>query len=490
MRFQIRTREYIFHGIFLAVLLLAPVDGAAQAPALPAGLGGGAGPDAASREQPPVPEGLGFPTAREEEAGAPELQEPTADRQTFREALPDWLGLTGFLESRAGFRLQNDPHEQSSSIGESRLQVEAEAVTHGLVFELTTDLYYDWVTGDTAVDLEHGRGYLDIRKACLGYSPFSFMDVKLGRQILTWGTGDLLFINDLFPKDWQSFFIGRDDEYLKAPSDAARVGFYTSLVNFDIVYTPNFDADRYVTGRRLSYWNGNRIVGRNDIVRVHRPDAWFDNDELAIRISKNISGYEVALYGYYGYWKSPAGFDPVSMKRLFPALSVYGASLRGQLGSGIVSVELGYYDSRDDRSGRDPFIANSQMRCLAGYEQDLPRIATDLTVGLQYYVEQTLRFNRYRSTLTPDARAVDEYRQLVTLRITKLYLNQNLTCSLFAYVSPTDSDFYLRPSVGYKVNDHVLVELGGNIFSGAHRYTFFGQFRNNTNAYAALRYSF
>ena len=405
-------------------------------------------------------------------------------------SLPDWLSLTGFGEVRSGFRLQNDPHEKHPSIGESRLQLEADAMAESFVVSLTTDLYYDWVTGDTAVDLEQGKGFLDLRKACAGFSPFSAVDIKLGRQILTWGTGDMIFINDMFPKDWRSFFIGRDDEYLKAPSDTAKVSIFTNVANADFVYTPNFDADRYVTGRRLSYWNGSTIVGRNDILRVHRPSAWFHDDELAVRISKNIAGYESALYGYIGYWKSPAGLDPQTHKRLFPRLSVYGASLRGQAGDGIAHAELGYYDSRDDRSGRNPFVNNGQMRYLIGYEQDLPRIANDLTVGLQYYVEQTLRFQRYRSTLPPSTKPVKEFRKVLTVRITKLYFNQNLTCSFFAYISPSDSDFYLRPSAGYKINDHVLIELGGNIFSGHHRYTFFGQFRSNTNAYAAVRYSF
>ena len=44
--------------------------------------------------------------------------------------------------------------------------------------------------------------------------------------MLTWGTGDLLFINDLFPKNWKSLAIGRDDEYLKDPSGAVKASFF------------------------------------------------------------------------------------------------------------------------------------------------------------------------------------------------------------------------------------------------------------------------
>jgi hypothetical protein len=43
--------------------------------------------------------------------------------------------------------------------------------------------------------------------------------------IITWGVGDLLFINDVFPKDWESFFSGRPPEYLKLGVDGALVTY-------------------------------------------------------------------------------------------------------------------------------------------------------------------------------------------------------------------------------------------------------------------------
>jgi len=69
-------------------------------------------------------------------------------------------------------------------------------------------------------------------------------------------------------------------------------------------------------------------------------------------------------------------------------------------------------------------------------------------------------------------------------------MNQNLRCSLFTYYSHTDRDVYVRPNVNYKVSDNTAVELGGNLFFGDHPHTFFGQFRDNTNIYAGMRYSF
>jgi hypothetical protein len=84
----------------------------------------------------------------------------------------------------------------------------------------------------------------------------------------------------------------------------------------------------------------------------------------------------------------------------------------------------------------------------------------------------------------------DEDRHVITLRLTKLLMNQNLKLSLFAYYSPSDQDAYLRSLIHYKINDHWAAEAGENIFLGEEDYTFFGQFEKNSNLYAGLRYSF
>jgi len=321
------------------------------------------------------------------------------------------------------------------------------------------------------------------------FSPAAWMDIKAGRQILTWGTGDLLFINDLFPKDFVAFFTGRDEAYLKAPSDALKVSGFNPWFNADLVYTPRFDADRFISGERLSYFDPaqGRIVGRDAGLQVQRPPGGSADDEWALRLYRNLGAYEVALYGYDGFWKSPAGVDPVTGQATFPRLAVYGASLRGPLGPGIAHAELGRYLSRDDPAGNDPLVRNGEARLLVGYEQEAAR---NLTLGLQYYLERLEDYDAYRATLSAGAPPRDELRRVVTVRATWLTLNQNLVWSLFAFYSPTDRDSYVRPKVSYRIDDQWSAELGGNLFHGKEQHTFFGQFEDNSNAYAALRYGY
>ena len=388
--------------------------------------------------------------------------------------------IHGFYELRSGYRTRKDPYEKDMSVMETRLQLELSTFTDWADFKLKGDLLGDLVTE---------KGVVDFREGWMFSRPTDFMDIKVGRQILTWGTGDLLFINDLFPKDWQAFFIGRNTDYLKAPSDAAKVSFFNELANIDIVYTPQFDPDRHITGEYLSYWNSalGRRAGRDARIRTDRPDRWFGDDEIAVRLYRTLSNYELALYGYHGFWKSPAGQSLTTNRATFPDLNVYGASLRGQLGPGIANAELGYYDSADDRSGKNPLVNNSEMRYLVGYTQE---IAPELTAGVQYYIEQMLDYAAYKRSLPPAIPSRDRDRHVATLRLTKLLMNQNLQLSLFTYYSPTDNDAYLRPSLQYKATDNLALETGANIFLGRQPHTFFAQFENNTNLYAAVRYSF
>ena len=432
---------------------------------------------------PALPKGLGgLGTA----APAADNAVDETDSSLFRD-----LTLAGFVEGRVGIRTQDDPNQDQATLGETRLQLRLEHADELLTARLTTDFLIDAVQDQDqrGLDQTDGEGYVDLREASLAFRVSEHADLKAGRQILTWGTGDLIFINDLFPKDWVSFLIGRDVEYLKAPSTAVKLALFSGVADLDLVYTPRFEPDRHIDGDRLSFFNPfeNRLVGEDDSLHTDVPDGWWRDDEFALRLHRQLSGYQFAAYGYHGYWKSPAGFDLSNGDGIFPALSVVGASVEGPLGAGIGNLEIGYYDSRDDRDGNDPAIRNSELRVLAGYRQELAR---DLTLGLQYYLERMQHYDNYRDNLPAGNPSQDRNRHLVTTRLTQLALDQNLRLSLFVYYSPSDDDGYVRPIAAFSVDDHWTLEGGANWFFGDEKHTFFGQFQDNTNLYAAIRYNF
>ncbi len=484
---------------FLSLLLFAtPLAGAAQEPPLPSGLGD---PEAVEEktDEPALPSGLGDPEpslpqglGNQSEPALPSGLGEEAPKETTRvkEATPSPFteNLTGFFETRLGPRLRNDPNEGDFVIGEARLRLENTWEPGPVVIRVVGDAVFDPVPDNYKPNLETGAGAFDLREANIVWRPLSFADLKVGRQILTWGVGDLVFINDLFPKDYNSFFIGRDDEYLKAPSDAARLSLFSDFANVDLVYTPHFDADRFIDGTRLSYYNplAGGVVGKNFILSPQWPDRWFKDDEFAGRLYRQLGVFEVAAYGYLGYFKSPAGITPMG-DFYFPKLAVYGASLRGPLQGGILTAEFGRYISRDDPDGINPFAPNSDVRFLAGFEKE---VASNLTAGIQYYAQIRSEQDAFLATLPPGANPSDKTRHLLTLRLTKLMMNQNLTLSLFNFWSPNEDDGHLRLRASYKLSDDWLVEGGGNVFYGPRKDVLFSQLKDNTNIYFAMRRSF
>lgn len=473
----------------ILVLFVAPASASGLVPPLPDGLQESKKQE--TRETPALP--LGPRGAKAPPSLPPGLggEQSGDDRLADVESWADKLGIhfSGFGEVRAGLRLQNDPHEKAASIGEARFQLSLEKDLGVGIATLTTDAVFDPVLDDHQINLETGNGWIDLREASFLMRPTSFADLKIGRQTLTWGTGDLLFINDMFPKDWNAFFIGRDEEYLKAPSDALKLSLFSEIVNLDMVYTPRFDADRYIDGKRLSYFNTSLSspAGQNAIVVVDRPSDWFSDDELAFRLYRNIGNAEVALYYYGGFWKSPAGQNQATGLARFPRLRSYGISVRRPILGGIAHTEIGYYDSLEDSTGANIFTANSELRLLIGYEHEL---APDLTGAAQYYQERLASYASYIGSLPVGTPARDKIRHVLTARLTKLSMNQTVTWSLFFYYSPNDGDGYFRPKVSRKVTDNWTAEIGANIFFGAEQYTFFGQFARNSNGFVSLRRGF
>ncbi len=85
---------------------------------------------------------------------------------------------------------------------------------------------------------------------------------------------------------------------------------------------------------------------------------------------------------------------------------------------------------------------------------------------------------------------LDEMRYLVTTRLTQLVYYENVILSLFIFYSPSDEDWHVRPTVSFKYSDTISFATGANLFSGTKNYTLFGQFEDNNNAYARVRYYF
>lgn len=391
------------------------------------------------------------------------------------------LEINHTLWAGAGWFLDDQPLiEDNNALLEARYRLDVSGYYQSIQGVLKAEIIADDVADD--IDIES-------REAFLSFSPVSKIDIRAGRQILTWGTGDLVFLNDLFPKDWQSFFSGREVEYLKAPSDAIKISGYTNLINLDIVWSPEFDSDNFLTGERFSFFNpmAGQIIAAPPKLHPEKPGSNLSDSETAVRLYRNIGSSEWALYGYNGFNKQPRAFNPLTGNLFFPEWQVFGASTRSPFAGGIGNIEFAWHRSMDDKKGVDPFIPNGEIRFLIGYEKE---IISKLNVGMQYYLERIQDHdNLIASSLAPQFEP-EESRHLLTLRVNYRARQDKLTWSLFSFYSPTDDDYYLIPSVTYRLSDLLTVEGGANVFKGNANYTFFAQLEDNSNVYTRVKFSF
>ncbi|MCV6615031.1 MAG: hypothetical protein OIF35_08635 [Cellvibrionaceae bacterium] len=400
-----------------------------------------------------------------------------ADAEEESSSSWDWRGFT---ELGVGAFRRASPSPDGNSLLESRSQLSVSGYLGETYLSGKFELLLD--------DVDDDKVQLLTRELYLDHSLSDKLSVRLGRQILTWGTGDFVFLNDFFPKDWQSMFSGREDDYLKAPSNSLKISYFGSAANLDLVWTPELSADSHISGERFAYYNP--MLGRPVVeprVVADEPEHEIHNGQLALRLSATKSGVEYAAYAYRGFYTQPNSVNPETGRNYYASLNAYGASLRTPLGKGILNTEFAYWDSRDDSNGANSFIPNSQLKYLIGYEQEL---FANFTAGAQWYTEQTLDFDAAKANATPGFKLANKWHHNATLRLTYMTMEQKLTWSLFAFYSPDENDFYLKPKITYRRDDHWTFIVGANEFGGGDLSQEWGQFKPSSNVYARVKYTF
>ncbi len=424
------------------------------------------------------------------------------------EGLAQGLEWTGFLEMEQGGHVGPDGAQQREVVLSNRLlRLATNFSGERAALFLKLDVFEDSVTGLREAS---------IREGAIKLTPVDWMDVRAGKQVSTWGVGDLLFINDLFPKNWIGIFLGRDPEFWKDTANALRLSSYFGSWSWEVVYHPEFAPDTTPDGCRFSVFdpNAGQLAAFPSQCGQDSPASMqsgtYDEGELASRLKLQAGSYELALYLYDGFFKSPRGLrwadaegtptgnttpTPGTAEAILvpfhPRLNVAGLSVEGQLGPGIVSLEAGRYDSKDDPDGANPFIENSSLKTLLGYRMEL---SANLAGGVQWFRETMLDHDAYLAA-RGSGQAVkprEENRDTYTLRITLKFFQETLWINLFHYERPQDRDRFTKFDLSRRLSDSLIITTGLNLFDGEAGYEDreFGMLRDDDNFFARLRFSF
>ena len=261
------------------------------------------------------------------------------------------------------------------------------------------------------------------------------------------------------------------------PPTRSGLGLFGLPFDVDFVLTPRFTPDNIPgPGERFS------VLVPDGVTAPALPPNTLGNGEAALRLSKYVADFDLKLYFNRGFYKVPRGFrvDPAdsTVMPFYPELSVYGASARGGLVGGVLWLEGGYYDSRQNRDGSTAGIVPSSFRVLGGYER---QIVGGVTGTLQYFGDYLRHDSEQRSRNS----------HLLTARLEKMLRYDTVRLSLFSYWWPEDGDAYVRAFTRYSVSDDASVVLGINWFyRGTGEPTLISDLDEDDNVYLRLRYSF
>jgi len=388
--------------------------------------------------------------------------------------------VNGFVQGNYSFGTEtSNPDGGDLKWVEERAQLKVEATREPVRLFLKADIAFDHIDNDPEAEL--GEAYIDLTR--------ERWDLRAGRQIITWGLGDLVFINDVFPKDYEAFFSGRPLEYLKKGVDAVKAGFYPDIASFELVVVPFFEPNNFPDSNRFWMFDPlSSVTNRTE----QEPGSTLGNTEVALRVYRDIAGFDTSIFLYKGFYREPSMLpdslsSPSRIELIYPELSVYGMSLQKSALGGVAGFEAGYYDSLDDRSGADPLLPNSQTRFLFSYQRQL---IEDLSVTVQYYGEYMHDYSEYERTRIGSFPKKPKYRDLTSLRLTYLLLHQNMRLQWFSFWSPADRDYLFNPEARYNFSDNLWAALGANIFGGQEDTTQFRSLDLNDNLYMQARYEF
>jgi len=307
---------------------------------------------------------------------------------------------------------------------------------------------------------------------------FDSMDLRVGKQQIIWGKADGVFITDVIsPKDLTDFVLPDFDE-IRMGVTALKADYYTSALDFELVWIPTFTPAVMPTG----IWAVEKPL---TITKINTPDNTLDNSEVFGKMSYMGSVIDIELMGGYMWDDLPAAYfdHKVGPTPIFYAdynrIAMAGGSFSTDIAGLIVRGEGAYYNGKNFTIQASP--VTTVEKDFVNYMVGLDFSIAGFTLSTQFIQEIVLD---YDNAIVFN----DEFKNTMTFVIAKPLINDTLMVEFFSYIGLTNEDALLRPKVTYDLADGLELVVGADIFLGDEGD--FGQYDDNDLVYTKVKYSF
>ena len=381
------------------------------------------------------------------------------------------LQLNGFVDSYHALQL-GSPYKVMSSRTRLRLEIRANYGEASLFSSV--NLAYN------SLIKEQSGAFL--REAYFDYAG-KYLEVKAGRQIVTWGVADGLRITDLIsPMDYTEF-MANDYDDIRVPVNAINLKYPGESFSAELVFVPVPEYFVMPSGED-NPWSMPVPEGVSmDLSGT--PEKHIKNSEVGTRLRFFLENLDFSLTALRTFNKSPvtiADYDPetksVVIQGIYKPMYVLGGDFSIPVSEFVVRGEMaGYFG--------EPIALNDSRRYRL-------RKTFNALLGLDWYAGDNWTFMvQYMHKVIMDYRkelGMEQNTSMVTARISKEVLNNTLKLSVYGMYDIDNVSFYIRPAADYLLNDQITLSLGADILGG--RRGTFKTYEDNTQIWVKGKYFF
>jgi len=352
-----------------------------------------------------------------------------------------------------------------------------------------------------------------------------YLDIRIGKQQVVWGTADGVKILDIVnPIDMREFNLelsrGHDAD-VRIPLWMLKVE-YAPTVNgtLQFLFIPDFESNFLAPARtpyavRAKNAGKDRLdvlrdMGAEVVIKRKKPGRSLENARIGVRWLDVIGGFEYTLNYLHGYSHQMSrhfiGIKPLGLPFIPGAVAnfedryaqteTFGASFskaitKGPLRGYNFRGEFAYVKNHDNGYGKkDDQIGVGevdQYNYVLGVDKYYWTNWLFSFQFIQYWLENKKEHGEhYLFGATSDI--LDQCETILSLSVSTDFMHERLRPLVRVYWGD-DNDWQINPRVEYELRDYLILAWGMNVFSG-HSSQLFGEFRNRDTMYFEVKLGF
>jgi hypothetical protein len=339
------------------------------------------------------------------------------------------------------------------------------------------------------------NGALDLKEAYVDYYS-EVVDVRFGKQIITWGKADELNPTDvLCPQNMANF--NEEKSIRKFGLLFLKTDWNIANFTLSAIWKPEFEYFRIPP--LDSRWAFFSLPGITALPQPVCPNRSLSNTEWAFKFARSFGRIDVSVSWFDGWdniFTPVFVFDTTIQQLQLNSLTFHRTRMLGADFAGVAGP-FGFWGEgafffTEDADGVDPNIKNPYAQIVLGSDYDF---GNNVKVNIQYFQEIVSKIDN-NAEQSAEERMISKLgmgmpiQSAVSCRIEKKFGEGDAhRAEIMALYDLKQYGFMVTPKLVYSPEDAITIEVGVTFFDGESA-SLFGRFVNNDELYVRGIYSF